>query len=54
MKELGRDPLTFQKGLQAKEEESMQSPEKEWAEGRSEVSRMPCHKNRRHFKKKRS
>lgn len=32
-KELGRDPLTFKKGLQRKEEEPMKSPEKEWAEG---------------------
>lgn len=28
----------------------MKSPEKEWAEGRREVRRMPCHRNRRHFK----
>lgn len=28
-KELGRDPLTFKKGLQRKEEEPVKSPEKE-------------------------
>lgn len=31
--ELGRDPLTFKKGLQREEEEPGKSPEKEWAEG---------------------
>lgn len=32
-KEMGRDLLTFRKGLQRREEEPVRSPEKEWAEG---------------------
>lgn len=32
-REVGRDPLTFKRGLRRKGEEPMKSPEKEWAEG---------------------
>lgn len=32
-REVGRDPLTFKRGMRRKGEEPMESPEKEWADG---------------------